>query len=133
MDSDVASHSIFQHMQDPVFSGSGDIQEPWQEKKSSGMGQVGSVNPTGAEMFPLEPGGPQGSQEDPTTHTMAESLLQLWHTQECFAPTTPCPPSHLGAHFPLDLSARKELSSYRLVWIWARYLKIQGWEGKGEV
>lgn len=44
-------------------------------------------------MFLLEPGGPQGIREDPTTHTMAESLLQVWHTQECFAPTIPfrCP------------------------------------------
>lgn len=81
--------------------------------------------------IPLKPGDPQGSREDPTTHTMPESLLQLWHTQECFAPTTSHPPSHPGAQFPLDLSVRKELRSYRLVWIWARYLKIQGWQGKG--
>lgn len=63
---------------------------------------------------------------------VAESLLQVWHSA-VFCTHHPCPPSHPGAQFPLDLSARKELSSYRLVWIWARYLKIQGLEGKGEV
>lgn len=68
------------------------------------MGQVGSVNLTGAGRFPLQPGDPQ---EDSTTHTTAESLLQLWHTQEHFAPTTPCPPSYSGAQFPLDFECKE--------------------------
>lgn len=75
----------------------------------------------------------------PIAHTMA-SLLQV----QCFLAqelprlaSHPLPhflgQPHFGAPFPLALNAKKELSSYRLVWIWARYLKIHGWERKGEV
>lgn len=99
------------------------------------------MSPAGAGRSPWEPGGPRHPL--PAAHAAAESLLQVrcflpWRAQELPRAVSHPPPRfldqpNLGGQFPFDSNAKKELSSYRLVWIWARYLKIHGWERKGEV
>lgn len=125
----------------PPHSGPGDLQGLRHAKKPSGIGQAGAGSPVGAPVSPREPGEPH--RPIPTPHAVAESLLQVrsfltWHRQELPGAVSHPPPRFLGqpyldAQFPFGLNAEKELSSYRLVWIWARYLKIHGWERKGEV
>lgn len=92
MDLDVASHSIFWHMQT--------LRHPralaGEEVKWDGTGWLCESR---AGRLPLEPGGPQGSQEDPTTHTMAESLLQVWYTQVFY---THHPMSSISSRCPIS-------------------------------